>query len=74
MTSRTLIDQIDRPDFRPFIIHMNDGSSFRIDQHWVLSANANSPICVVLKDDGGMDILSVRNIARIETVEETNAA
>jgi hypothetical protein len=75
MTANDVRDVVRSQPFRPFTIHMDDGSSYRIEHPDVVALGSFTAMVLVPNTGGRGDKymrLSIRHISRIEETLPTN--
>ena len=73
MTAEDLRDTREQSPFRPFILRVSDGRSFRIHHRDYLSISPDGRNVIVYKDDGGYHLLDPVLISGVD-VEPVTAA
>jgi hypothetical protein len=70
MTSNQLIDLMNRQPFKPFSIHLSDGSKIDIDEPFQIATRRNSPTCVVYESPERTRMVALRNVTEV-VIEST---
>ena len=71
MTARQMIELLNRVDFHPLEIHLNDGHVYRVDEPFLVSTSPSSPTLSLYEDDL-VRIISYRNIAQVVTMASSS--
>ncbi len=66
MTANQMIELMNRVPFSPLEMHLNDGTSIRVEHPYEIATKPNSQICVVYHGDLAR-FVSFRNIAEVIT-------
>jgi hypothetical protein len=67
MTANQMIKLMNRAPFEPFKIHMSAGAHIRVEHHYQIATQPNSPTCIVYGENDEMHFVSYRNITEVIT-------
>ena len=67
MNASQLIELMNRTPFEPLEIHLNDGTSIRVEHPYQIATRPNSPTCIIFEEDDRMRFVAYRNISEVIT-------
>lgn len=72
MTAAEMIVLMNRTPFEPLEIHLNDGTTIRVEHPYEIATQPKGNSCVIYDENGLMRIVAYRNITEVITTAAAN--